>query len=82
VVVLLMLIPLLAPAENGAQAAGFSKIAKALGVAAVKVDPPPPSSLAAGLRPRITLEASEDRPGWGLEKQPGEVGEFQFSAKN
>lgn len=37
VVVLLMLIPLLAPAENGAQAAGFSKIAKALGVAAVKV---------------------------------------------
>ncbi len=41
VVVLLMLIPLLAPAENGAQAAGFSKIAKALGVAAVKVTPPP-----------------------------------------
>jgi hypothetical protein len=39
VVVLLMLIPLLAPAENGAQAAGFSKIAKALGVAAVKVAP-------------------------------------------
>lgn len=37
VVVLLMLIPLLAPAENGAQAAGFSKIARALGVAAVKV---------------------------------------------
>ena len=39
VVVLLMLIPLLAPAENGAHQAGFSKIARALGVAAVKVGP-------------------------------------------
>ena len=35
VVVLLMLIPLLAPSETGS--AGFSKIAKALGLAAVKV---------------------------------------------
>lgn len=35
VVVLLMLIPLLAPSEAGPS--GFSKIAKALGVAAIKV---------------------------------------------
>ena len=38
VVVLLMLIPLLAPSETGS--AGFSKIAKALGLAAVKVGLP------------------------------------------
>ena len=37
-VVLLMLIPLLAPSETGS--AGFSKIAKALGLAAVKVGLP------------------------------------------
>ena len=37
VVVLLMLIPLLAPSESGS--AGFSKIARALGLAAVKVAP-------------------------------------------
>lgn len=35
VVVLLMLIPLLAPSEAGPS--GFSKIAKALGIAAIKV---------------------------------------------
>ena len=35
VVVLLMLIPLLAPSDSGT--AGFSKIARALGVAALKV---------------------------------------------
>lgn len=40
VVVLLMLIPLLAPAETGTHSAGFSRIAQALGLAAVKVTPP------------------------------------------
>ncbi len=41
VVVLLMLIPLLAPSESGAPA-GFSTIARALGIAAVKVRSPLP----------------------------------------
>ena len=46
VVVLLMLIPLLAPSESGVPT-GFSTIARALGIAAVKVRPPLPR----GVRP-------------------------------
>ena len=43
VVVLLMLIPLLAPSESGS--AGFSKIARALGLAAVNMAVPPSQAI-------------------------------------
>ena len=55
-VVLLMLIPLLAPSESGAPA-GLATIAKALGIAAIKVATPSEKSdlLAWDLHPRVTM---------------------------